>query len=87
MAKNVKNVGKQEAAGPKSGDEKVSGSEIWSSGELPGSSGREGEILIPDISNDPRKRPSVDIQYMQNLATEDIFLSVTHFLNLLNFKY
>ena len=61
---------------------KVKKNEIWSSAELLGGIGRENEIQIPDISNDPRERPSVDVQYKQNLRTEDVFLGVSLILDL-----
>jgi len=49
---------------------------IWSSGELPGVTGSNAGIRIPDISNDPRQRPEVDVKYMQDVTTEDVFLGV-----------
>jgi hypothetical protein len=53
---------------------------IWTPGEVP--TGESGDILVPDVSSDPRETPVFDIYFQQHVTTEDVFLQVTAAIHL-----
>ena len=57
---------------------------IWSAHEIP--SEETGDILVPDVSSDPRLTPNYDIYFQQHVTTEDVFLQVyiSLILNIVN---